>query len=287
MSDLKPPSQNNPGPLQGSCPRARARRWSAGRRRFYRQGGQAGFAHAVRLTTGMHPFSPQAGPGRKGAAMTPAHPRSLAGATILQLVPALRDDPAGHAAVDIALTLLQAGARAMVAGDGGPLVGELRAFGGEWLPMINDTLNPLRIRANARTLAQPDRRRTHRHRACAKRGRRLERARRHPQAAGVSGDVVSRPAAGAVLFRQHAARLAGARRPRDRAVDLRVARHDRALPAAGRPHHRHPARDRHRRVQPGGGAAPSASLRCAASGRCCRRCASCWCRDASRHGTGR
>ncbi len=42
----------------------------------------------------------------------------------------------------------------MVAGDGGPLVGELRAFGGEWLPMINDTLNPLRIRANARTLAQ-------------------------------------------------------------------------------------------------------------------------------------
>jgi glycosyltransferase involved in cell wall biosynthesis len=89
--------------------------------------------------------------------MTPAHARSfarsLAGATILQLVPSLRDDPAGHAAVDIALTLLQAGARAMVAADGGPLVGELRAFGGEWLPMISDTLNPLRIRANARTLA--------------------------------------------------------------------------------------------------------------------------------------
>jgi glycosyltransferase involved in cell wall biosynthesis len=89
--------------------------------------------------------------------MTPAHARSfarsLAGATILQLVPSLRDDPAGHAAVDIALTLLQAGARAMVAADGGPLVGELRAFGGEWLPMISDTLNPLRIRANARMLA--------------------------------------------------------------------------------------------------------------------------------------
>jgi glycosyltransferase involved in cell wall biosynthesis len=86
--------------------------------------------------------------------MSSAQPRSLAGATILQLVPALRDDPAGHAAVDIALTLLQAGARAMVAGDGGPLVGELRAFSGEWLPMINDTLNPLRIRANARELAK-------------------------------------------------------------------------------------------------------------------------------------
>ena len=86
--------------------------------------------------------------------MSKAHPRSLAGATILQLVPALRDDPAGHAAVDIALTLLQAGARAMVAGDGGPLVGELRAFGGEWLPMLSDTVNPLRIRRNARMLAE-------------------------------------------------------------------------------------------------------------------------------------
>src|SRR5471030_1039344 len=80
-------------------------------------------------------------------------PRSLAGATILQLAPALRDDPAGHAAVDIALTLLQSGARAIVSGDGGPLVGELRAFGGEWLPMPNDTFNPLRIRANANKLS--------------------------------------------------------------------------------------------------------------------------------------
>jgi len=87
--------------------------------------------------------------------MTPAASsrRSLAGATILQLVPALRDDPAGHVAVDIALALLQSGARAIIAGEGGPLVGELRAFGGEWLPMPNDTINPLRIRGNARRLA--------------------------------------------------------------------------------------------------------------------------------------
>jgi hypothetical protein len=49
----------------------------------------------------------------QGMPMSPtvrATPRSLAGATILQLVPALGDDPAGHAAVDIALTLLQSGA---------------------------------------------------------------------------------------------------------------------------------------------------------------------------------
>ncbi len=80
--------------------------------------------------------------------------RSLAGATILQLVPALRDDPAGRAAVDIALTLLQSGARAIVAGESGSLVGELRAFGAEWLPMPNDTVNPLRMHRVARKLSQ-------------------------------------------------------------------------------------------------------------------------------------
>ena len=78
--------------------------------------------------------------------------RSLSGATVLQLVPALRDDPAGQAAVDIALTLLQSGARAIVAGGEGPLVGELRALGGEWLPMTTDTVNPLRIARNTRQL---------------------------------------------------------------------------------------------------------------------------------------
>lgn len=102
------------------------------------------------------PFSPQAEAERKGANSNRrrAKPRSLTGATILQLVPALRDDPASHAAIDIALTLLQAGARAIVAGEGGPLVGELRAFGGEWLPMANDSVNPLRIRGNAAKLSQ-------------------------------------------------------------------------------------------------------------------------------------
>jgi len=80
-------------------------------------------------------------------------PRSLAGATILQVVPGLRDDPAGHAAVETAFMLLQSGARAIVAGDEGALVKDLCAFGGEWLPMINDTINPWRIRQNAHRLA--------------------------------------------------------------------------------------------------------------------------------------
>jgi len=80
--------------------------------------------------------------------------RSLAGTAILQLVPALRDDPPGRSAVDIALAVLQSGARAIVAGDNGPLVGELRAAGGEWLPMRTDTFNPLRIQFNARRMAK-------------------------------------------------------------------------------------------------------------------------------------
>jgi glycosyltransferase involved in cell wall biosynthesis len=112
------------------------------------------FVHARLARAGSGAFSPQAGSERKGAILTRAHPRSLAGATILQIAPALRDDPSGHAAVDIALTLLQAGARAIVAGEDGPLVGELRAFGAEWLPMANDTLNPWRIHCNARALAR-------------------------------------------------------------------------------------------------------------------------------------
>lgn len=78
--------------------------------------------------------------------------RSLAGATVLQLVPALRDEPVGHAAIDIVQTLLQSGARAIVAGGEGPLVGELRALGGEWLPMTTDTISPLRIARNTSQL---------------------------------------------------------------------------------------------------------------------------------------
>lgn len=85
--------------------------------------------------------------------MSPAPPqRLLAGATILQLVPALRDNSVGRTAVDIARALLQSGARAMVAGKDGPLVDELAAIGGEFLPMATDTFNPLRIHANARRL---------------------------------------------------------------------------------------------------------------------------------------
>lgn len=108
------------------------------------------------MDTSQRSLSPQATPeGKRPAVSLSDHirTRSLAGATILQLVPTLRDDPAGRAAVDIALTLIRAGARAILAGDGGPLIDDLRAAGAEWLPMPVSTVNPLSILRNARRIA--------------------------------------------------------------------------------------------------------------------------------------
>src|SRR5262249_27670610 len=79
-------------------------------------------------------------------------PRTLAGATILQIVPALREEPVARTAVAVAHALLQSGARALVAAEAGPLADELRAGGGEWVPLANDTNNPLRLRSCGHTL---------------------------------------------------------------------------------------------------------------------------------------
>jgi hypothetical protein len=64
---------------------------------------------------------------------TQGHPWSRAGATILQMTPALRDNPSGNAAADVALAPLQSGARAIGAGEDGPLVNKLRGLGGEFV----------------------------------------------------------------------------------------------------------------------------------------------------------
>jgi glycosyltransferase involved in cell wall biosynthesis len=79
-------------------------------------------------------------------------PRTLAGATILQVVPALREGPVARSAVNVAYALLQSGARSLVAAEDGPLVAELTAFGGEWAPLTNDTINPFRLRSSARAI---------------------------------------------------------------------------------------------------------------------------------------
>lgn len=80
--------------------------------------------------------------------------RALPGATVLQVLPALVNEQAGRAAVSTANALLRSGARALVASAGGRLVGELQALGGEWLQVPGATLNPLRLAANSRRLAE-------------------------------------------------------------------------------------------------------------------------------------
>lgn len=83
---------------------------------------------------------------------TQASPRTLAGATILQIVPALREEPVARTALIVASALVQAGARAIVAGEEGPLTPELKAFDGEWVPLVNATANPFKLRRSARNL---------------------------------------------------------------------------------------------------------------------------------------
>jgi glycosyltransferase involved in cell wall biosynthesis len=79
-------------------------------------------------------------------------PRKLAGATVLQLVPSLADDAQGRTALNVAQALLRAGARAIVAGDGGPLVEELETAGGQWVELADARLNPLQLKRNAQEL---------------------------------------------------------------------------------------------------------------------------------------
>jgi len=84
----------------------------------------------------------------------PSHARHvLHGRAILQLIPELETGGAERTTIDIAEALASLGARALVATEGGRLVGELQAKGGEWLPFPAASKNPLRMAINARALA--------------------------------------------------------------------------------------------------------------------------------------
>jgi glycosyltransferase involved in cell wall biosynthesis len=72
----------------------------------------------------------------------------LAGRTILQIIPELNAGGAERTAIDVAAALVEAGARALVACEGGRLVSELQARGGLWIPFPAKTKNPLRMAAN-------------------------------------------------------------------------------------------------------------------------------------------
>lgn len=80
------------------------------------------------------------------------HP--LAGKTILQIIPELEAGGAERTAVDVAAGLAAVGARALVASEGGRLVGELQAKGGIWVPFPAATKNPFGMLRNVRRLAK-------------------------------------------------------------------------------------------------------------------------------------
>ncbi|MDF3061399.1 MAG: glycosyl transferase [Microvirga sp.] len=80
------------------------------------------------------------------------HP--LSGRTILQIIPELEAGGAERTAVDIAAGLAKVGARAVVATEGGRLVGELQAKGGIWAPFPAGSKNPLGMLYNVRCLAK-------------------------------------------------------------------------------------------------------------------------------------
>ena len=89
-----------------------------------------------------------------GASFPSSNIHPLAGRTILQIVPELEAGGAERTTVDIAEGLVHAGARALVATEGGRLVGELQAKGGVWVPFPAATKNPFSMFLNVRRLAR-------------------------------------------------------------------------------------------------------------------------------------
>jgi len=77
----------------------------------------------------------------------------LSGRTILQLIPSLDPGPDAFACIEAVAALEEAGARALVAGGEGPLVSELQARGGVFLPFDLTVRNPLTATFNRGRLA--------------------------------------------------------------------------------------------------------------------------------------
>jgi glycosyltransferase involved in cell wall biosynthesis len=80
------------------------------------------------------------------------HP--LAGANVLQIIPSLDSGGAERTTVDVAASLSEIGARALVASSGGRMVSELQAKGGIWLPFPAATKNPVSMALNISRLAK-------------------------------------------------------------------------------------------------------------------------------------
>ena len=79
---------------------------------------------------------------------------SLAGRTILQIIPRLDAGGAERTTIDVAAALVRAGARALVASEGGRLASELQAVGGVLAPFPAATKSPLAMALNVPRLAR-------------------------------------------------------------------------------------------------------------------------------------
>ena len=78
--------------------------------------------------------------------------RPIVGRTVLQIIPALDSGGAERTTLEMVEALVRAGARALVAAEGGRLVAELQALGGEFHAFPAATKNPLAMAANVRRL---------------------------------------------------------------------------------------------------------------------------------------
>jgi glycosyltransferase involved in cell wall biosynthesis len=74
--------------------------------------------------------------------------------TILQIIPELETGGAELSAIEIAGAITAAGGRALVLSEGGRLVPQLTAAGGEFVPFAAASKNPLRLWWNARAIAR-------------------------------------------------------------------------------------------------------------------------------------
>ena len=92
------------------------------------------------------------GEGTRAVTRFPSAEGRLSGARILQIIPELEAGGAERTTVDVAAGLAGAGARALVATEGGRLVGELQAKGGHWLRFPAAAKNPLRMAINTAKL---------------------------------------------------------------------------------------------------------------------------------------
>src|ERR1700722_16989519 len=75
------------------------------------------------------------------------------GPAILQIVPTLNSGGAERTTLDIAAALSREGFMPLIASDGGRLVPELEAAGGEWIDLPVNAKSPLALLANARRIA--------------------------------------------------------------------------------------------------------------------------------------